>query len=98
MLIVLAVILSIGFGGWLAWRAVKGKPIKVHLVMYGLTVLAGIYTLVFFMRMDILQIVKVLVAIVLGGVLIFWAARQQRRGREQAGPGPGKSQGNSGGS
>ena len=79
MLIALAIILSAGFGGWLAWRAVKGKTIKVHLVMYGLTVLSGIYTLVFFMTMDIPQIAKILVAIVLGGVLIFWAARLQRR-------------------
>ena len=79
MLIALAVILSAGFAGWLVWRAVKGRTIKVHLVMYGLTVLSGIYTLVFFMTMDIPQIAKVLVAIVLGGVLIFWAARLQRR-------------------
>ena len=92
MLIALAIILSAGFVGWLIWRAVKGKPIKVHMVMYGLSALAGIYTIAFFMTMDIPTIAKVLAAIVIGGVLIFLAARQQRRGREPAGPG--KSQGN----
>lgn len=79
MLIALAVILSAGFVGWLIWRAVKGKPIKVHLVMNGLATLASIYTIAFFMTMDIPTIVKILVAIILGGVLIFLAARQQRR-------------------
>ena len=79
MLIALAIILSAGFVGWLIWRAVKGKPIKVHLVMNGLSALAGIYTIAFFMNMDLPTIAKVLTAIVLGGVLIFLAARQQRR-------------------
>ena len=79
MLIALAIILSAGFVGWLIWRAIKGKTIKVHLVMNGLATLAGIYTIAFFMTMDIQTIVKILVAIILGGVLIFVAARQQRR-------------------
>ena len=79
MLMGLPIILSAAFGGWLAWRAIKGKPIKVHLVMYGFCTITGIYSLVFFMTMNIPQIVKVVVAIVLGAALIFWAARLQRR-------------------
>jgi len=79
MLMALPIILSAAFGGWLAWRAIKGKSIKVHLVMYGFCTITGIYSLVFFMTMNIPQIVKVVVAIVLGAVLIFAAARQQRR-------------------
>ena len=80
MLIALGIILSVGFVGWLAWRAVRKKqPIKAHLVMYGLSALTGIFTIAFFMTMDIPRIAKVLVAIVLGVVLIFVAARQQRR-------------------
>ena len=81
MLTALAVILSAGFAGWLVWRAVKGKSIKAHLVMYGLSFLASIYTIAFFMSMDIPQIIKVLVAIISGGALIFLAARLQRRGQ-----------------
>ena len=79
MFIALAIILAAGFVGWLIWRAVKGKQIRVHLVMYGLCALSGIYSIVFFMNMDVLTIAKVLTAIILGGVLISIAARQQRR-------------------
>ncbi len=79
ILIPVSIILSSGFVGWLIWRAVKKRPIKVHLVMYGLSVLTGILSIVFFMTMDLPIIAKVMSAIALGGVLIFLAARMQRR-------------------
>ena len=80
LLIAVGIILSVVFGGWLVWRVLKRKPIKAHLVMYLLSALTGIFTIAFFMNMeDIPTIAKVLVAVVLGAVLIFWAARQQRR-------------------
>jgi len=79
ILIPLTIVLSSGFVGWLIWRAVKKNPIKVHLVMYGLSVLTGILSIIFFMTMDIPTIAKVLSAIVLGGVLIYLAARMQRQ-------------------
>jgi len=79
MLTAIAVILSLAFIGWLIWRAVKRRPIKAHLVMYGISCLAGIFTLAFFLSMDIPRIFKVLVCIVLGAALIFLAAWLQRR-------------------
>ena len=79
MLTAIAVILSLAFIGWIIYRAVKRKSIKAHLVMYGLSFLAGIFTLAFFLTMDIPKIVKVLVCIILGAVLIFLAAWLQRR-------------------
>ena len=79
MFIALAIILAAGFVGWLIWRAIKGRKIKIHLVMYGLSALSCIYAIVYFMNMDVPTIAKVLTAIILGGVLIFIAARQQRR-------------------
>ena len=79
MLIAIAVLLSLAFIGWLIWRAVKKKPIKAHSVMYGLSILAGIYTLAFFLSMDIDLIIRVIVCIVLGIFLIFLAAYLQRR-------------------
>ena len=85
MFIALAIILAGGFVGWLIWRAVKGKKIRVHLVMYGLSTLSGIYSIIFFMNMDLPTIAKVLTAIILGGVLISIAARQQRR-KQQSQP------------
>ncbi len=78
-MIAVAVILSAGFVGWLIWRAVKKQPIKLHLVMYGLSALTGIFSLAFFMMMDIPTIAKVLSAITLGGVLIYLASRRQQR-------------------
>lgn len=79
ILIPVSIILSSGFVGWLIWRAVKKQPIKVHLVMYGLSALTGILSIIFFMTMDIPTIAKVLSAIALGGVLIYLAARMQRQ-------------------
>ena len=58
MFIAVAISLAVGFVGWLIWRAVKGKQIKVHMVMYGLCIISGIFTIVFFMNMDIPTIAK----------------------------------------
>ncbi len=71
----------IGFIGWLIYRTVKGKPftLKAHTVTYGLACVAGIFTFVFFLSMDIPQLVKVMVSIFLGMVLIILAAYFQRR-------------------
>jgi len=77
--VALAIILAAGFVGWLIWRVVRGKQIKVHQVMYGLCALSGIYSIVFFMNMNVPTIAKVSTGIVLGAVLIIIAARLQRR-------------------
>ncbi len=79
MLIAIAVILSLAFIGWLIRLAVKRTPIKAHMIMYGLSWLAGIFTLAFFLSMDIDTILKILVSIILGAILIFLAAYLQRR-------------------
>jgi tryptophan-rich sensory protein len=79
MLIALTVLLSLALIGWLIYRAVKRKPIKAHLVLYWLSALSGIFTLAFFLTMDIPRIAKILVCIILGAALIFLAAYSQRR-------------------
>ena len=79
IIITIAVLVSLAFVGWLIYRMVKGKPIKAHLVMYGLSCLTGIFTLAFFLTMDIPRIIMVLVCIMLGAALIFLAAYLQRR-------------------
>jgi len=79
MLTALAVVLSLAFIGWIIYRAARKKPIRAHLVMYGLSSLSGVYTLGFFLSMDIAVIVKILACIVLGAILIFLAAYWQRR-------------------
>jgi len=78
MLTVIGIILSLAFMGWLIWHAVKRKPIKAYMAMYGLSCVAGIFTLAFFLSMDISKMVKILACIVLGGILIYFAARLQQ--------------------
>lgn len=79
MLTAIAVLLSLTFIGWLIWWAVRRKPIKAHVLMYLLSTLAGVYTLAFFLSMDIPTILKVLVSIILGATFIFLAAYSQRQ-------------------
>ncbi|MFC2060712.1 hypothetical protein ACFLTZ_06490 [Chloroflexota bacterium] len=75
----IAILLSLVFIGWIIYRAVKRQAINAHLVMYGLSWLAGIYTITFFLSMDIPRIIKVLVCIILGATLIFIASYYQRK-------------------
>jgi len=85
MAIAVAVLASLAFIGWLIYRAVRGKPFKAHTVTYGVACVAGVFTFAFFLSMDIPQLVKVLVSILLGVALIVLAAYLQRR-RQPAKP------------
>ena len=78
-MVAVAVIGSLAFIGWLIWRAAKKKPVKAYLVSYGLSCIAGVFAFAFFLTMDLPEMVKILLCIVLGGLLIFVAARWQRR-------------------
>jgi biotin transporter BioY len=79
MLIAVAVLASLAVIGWLIYRAVKGKPFKAHIVAYAVACVAGIFTLAFFLDMDIPQLIKIVVCILLGVALIVVAAYFQRR-------------------
>jgi len=74
-----AVLASLGFIGWVIYRAVKGKPIKAHVVAYAVACVTGVFTLAYFLTMDIPQLIKIVASILLGIVLIFVAAYLQRR-------------------
>ena len=79
MLTAAAVIASLVFIGWLVFRAVKQRPIKAHTISRGLAYVAGVFTFAFFLSMDIPELIKILVSILLGIVLIVLAAYLQRR-------------------
>ena len=83
MLIVVAVLASLAFIGWIIYRAVRQKPIRAHTVTRVVAYVAGIYTFAFFLSMDIPQLVKIMASILLGAVLIVLAAYLQRR-RQQS--------------
>lgn len=74
-----AIVASLAFIGWIIYRAVKGKkPVKAHTVAYGIACVTGIFTLAFFLSMDIPQLVKIVVCIFLGLILVVVAAYLQR--------------------
>jgi dipeptide/tripeptide permease len=74
--------------GWLVHHALSSRKagravaeaIRPHTVMYGLSCVAGVCSLAFFLDMDsISKLVKVVVCILLGIALIFLAAWLQRK-------------------
>ena len=79
MLIVVAVLASLVFIGWIIYRAVRQKPVRAHTVTRALAYMAGIYTFGFFLTMDLPQLIKIVVSILLGAALIVLAAYLQRR-------------------
>lgn len=79
MLTAVAVLASLLFIGWLIYRAVRRRPVKAHVVSYAVACVTGVYTFAFFLGMDMPQLIKVVVSIILGVVLIFMAAYLQRR-------------------
>ena len=74
-----AVLASLAFIGWIIFRAVKGKSVKAYMVSYGVAVVAGLFTYAYFLRLDIPQLIKIVVSIMLGIILIVIAALRQRR-------------------
>ena len=81
MTIAVAVIASLAFIGWLIYRGIKGKPFKPHVVDYGVACVTGVFTLAYFLSMDIPQLVKIVASIILGAVLIVVASYFQHRRR-----------------
>ena len=80
MLTAVAVLASLGFIGWLIYRAVRHRHFMAHDISRGLAYIAGIYTFAFFLDMDSIdRLVKILVSILLGIALIILAALLQRR-------------------
>ena len=74
-----AVLASLAFIGWIIYRAVKEKSIKAHFVSYGVAVIAGVFTYAYFLSMDLPQLIKIVVSILLGIILIIVGALYQRR-------------------
>ena len=79
IVITIAVFATLGFIGWLIYRAIRRKPFKPHVIVYGVACITGIFTLAYFLSMDIPQLIKIVVCILLGVALIVVAAYLQRR-------------------
>jgi hypothetical protein len=78
-LIAIAVLAILALISWLIFRAAKRQAIKAHSVSYGVAIIAGIFTYVYFLTLDLPQLFKIVGSIVVGIVLIILAALYQRR-------------------
>ena len=74
-----AVLASLAFIGWIIYRAIRVRPFKAHTVSYGVAVVTGIYAYAYFLSMDVPQLIKIVVSILIGIVLIVVGALIQRR-------------------
>ena len=79
MAVTIIVMAALGFIAWLIVRAVKGRPIKAHMVSYGVAIIAGVFTYAYFLTLDFPRPIKILVSTFLGIVLIMIGAFLQRR-------------------
>ena len=79
MLTAVAILASLTFICWFIYRTGKGKPFKAHIFTYTVACVTGVFTLAFFLSMDIPQLIKIVVSIFLGIALIILAAYFQRR-------------------
>jgi uncharacterized membrane protein AbrB (regulator of aidB expression) len=81
ILVALAIIASLGLIAWLIVRAIKHRSFSAHTVAYALAILAGVFSYAFFLSMDLPQLLKIVVSILMGAALIFLAAYLQLRRR-----------------
>ena len=79
MAVTIAVLASLGFIVWFIFWAIKAKSLKAHSVSYGIAVVAGILTYTYFLSMDLPELIKIVVSILLGIVLIIIGGLYARR-------------------
>jgi hypothetical protein len=75
----IAVLAFLAFIGWIIFRVVKDKSIKAHFVSYGVAVVTGVFAYAYFLSMDLPQLIKIVVSILLGIILMIFGALYQRR-------------------
>ena len=78
-MVAVAVLASLAFIGWIIYRVVRVKSVKAYMVSYGVACVAGVFTFAFFLSMNIPELIKIMVSIILGMALIVLAAVFQRR-------------------
>jgi hypothetical protein len=79
MVAVVAVFAALILIGWVIYRAIRVKPIKAHMISYGIACVAGVFTYAYFLSIDFPELIKIMVSIVLGIILILIGALYQRR-------------------
>jgi len=79
MSVAVAVLAILVFLGWFIFWAIREKSLKAHSVSYGVAVVAGILTYAYFLSMDLPQLIKIVVSILLGIILIVVGGIYARR-------------------
>lgn len=79
MAVAVAVLATLGFIAWFIVWAIKGKSLKAHSVSFAVAVVAGILTYAYFLSMDLPQLIKIVVSILLGIILIIVGSIYARR-------------------
>jgi hypothetical protein len=79
MVAVVAVFAALILIGWVIYRAIRVKPIKAHMISYGIACVAGVFTYAYVLSIDFPELIKIVVSIVLGIILILIGALYQRR-------------------
>ena len=79
MAVTVAVLASLGFIAWFIYWAIKEKSLKAHSLSYGVAIISGILTYAYFLSMDLPQLIKIIVSIMLGIILIIVGGLYARR-------------------
>jgi len=77
-MVVVAVLAALGFISWVIYRSIRGKQVKAHMVSYGIACVAGVFTYAYFLSLDLPQLIKIVISILLGIILILIGALYQR--------------------
>lgn len=81
MLAGMAALFTMLFIAWLILQALSGRFPRLHVVMYLLTALTGIYTLAYFLSLGINPLIKITVALTGGLILVVFGTLVARRRR-----------------
>ncbi len=79
MAVAVAILATLGFIAWFIVWAIKEGGIRAHSVSFGMAIIAAIMTYAYFLSMDLPQLVKILVSIILGITFIIVGAIFARR-------------------
>ena len=79
MAVAVAILATLGFLGWFIFWAIRNKSLKAHSVSFGVAVVAAILTYAYFLSMDLPQLIKIVVSILIGIILIVVGSIYARR-------------------
>ncbi|MFC1942639.1 hypothetical protein ACFLWU_05425 [Chloroflexota bacterium] len=71
MVATVAVLATLAFIAWFIFWVIKERSLKAHSVSYGVAIVAGILTYTYFLSMELPELIKIIVSIMLGIILMI---------------------------